>query len=133
MYIAGAVSFPIVLLQTFVFDTANTEYDLSPFYVFFAFSIYIYLTSLNVEENKITSNALSFFGKYVFGVCMIQGIIIKHIVNNNILPTNNLLLFVCSGVIVVLIVSIVLSLFTDILLFGAIRRLLCYLSKKNNN
>lgn len=64
---------------------------------------------------------------------MIQGIIIKHIVNNNILPTNNLLLFVCSGVIVVLIVSIVLSLFTDILLFGAIRRLLCYLSKKNNN
>lgn len=133
LYIAGVVSFPIVLLQTFIFDTANTEYDLSPFYVVFAFSIYIYLTSLNVEENKITSNALSFFGKYVFGVCMIQGIIIKHIVNNNILPTNNIWLFVCSGVIVVLIVSIVLSLFTDILLFGAIRRLLCYLSKKNNN
>lgn len=132
LYIAGAVSFPIVFLQTFLFETGK-EYDLSPFYVIFAFAVYIYLTSLNMDENRFSSKTLSFWGKYSFGVCMIQGIIIKYIVAHNYLPTTNIWVFFGSGVVVVLAISLVLSLLTDTLLFGAIGNLLSYLCKKNDN
>lgn len=133
LYIAGATSLLVVFINTYLFEPASDKYDCSPFYVIFAFSVYIYLTSLYIEGNKIIDNILLFLGKYSFYICMIQGIIIKFIANSEMLPANNKILFICSGVAVSLIISVVLAVVIDILIFKYMRIGLFHLCKIYNN
>lgn len=133
LYIAGIVSLLIVVLQTIQFGTINERFDSSPFYTIFALSVYVLLTSLYKDGNKISNHILLFLGKYSFYVCMIQGILISQIVDNGILPTTNILTFTCSGVAVLLLVSVVLSIFLDSILFRSIRVALYHLLRFYNN
>jgi len=133
LYIAGIVSFVIVLLQTKYLPTDNDKFDISPFYIVFALSIYELLTSLYKGGNVITDNLLLLFGKYSFYVCMIQWMVMKSIVDNGFLPTDNFWIFVCIGTLILIFVSTALSIFIDATIFKAIRVSLYRLLKFYNN
>lgn len=121
LYIAGIISFVAVMLQTYFLESDNDKFDYSPVYVVFAFSLYVFLTSIYKEGNKFTDNILLFLGKYSFYVCMIHGILTSYIANNILLQTNNFWLFEGVGVVILMLVSIVLSVFLDALVFRTIR------------
>ena len=133
LYIAGAVSFIVVVLQTRILESYTERYDASPFYVIFTLALYIFLTSLYKEGNKYTDKTLLFLGKYSFYVCMIQGILMKRIVDYGILPTDNFWLFVSEGTAIVLVASVVLSVLIDTIIFRFLRICLYHLFSVYNN
>lgn len=133
LYIAGAISFPIIVTQTYLLGTYSDRYDGSPFFIIFALSIYVFLTSLYKDQNKYPDKTIVFIGKYSFYVCMIQGILIKRVIEHGIIPTDKFCFFVCTGVFVVLALSFVLSILIDMVIFRFIRIGLFHLCKIYNN
>lgn len=133
LYIAGIASLIVIISQSLLINPIEERFDHSPFYMIFALSIYVFLTSLYKEGHIIPDNIILFLGKYSFSVCMIQGMLIKPIIDNGLIPTNNIITYMCSGVAVILLVSVVLSIFLDSLVFRSIRIVLFHLLRFYNN
>ena len=133
LYIAGIASLIVIISQSLLINPIEERFDHSPFYMIFALSIYVFLTSLYKEGHKIPDYIILFLGKYSFIVCMIQGMLIKPIIDNGLIPTTNIITYMCSGVAVLLLVSVVLSIFLDSILFRSIRVALYHLLRFYNN
>lgn len=133
LYIAGAVSFPIIVMQTKWLGTYGERYDISPFFIFFALAVYTLLTSLYKDGNKVSNTALTFVGKYTFLMCMIQGIIMKRLVEYGILPTDKFWLFVCAGTAAMFALTFVSSVILDTVVFRFVRIGLYHICRGFNN
>ena len=124
LYILGIIGLIITVVCRKIFgDNFNNANDLSIFYVFFTVALFTFISNELKVNNKYFKNGIKYFSKYSFYIYLLHFNILNNIVLNIIKPSPSIFKLLLASFFT-LIISLIISIFLDILIFKPLTEIL---------